>query len=245
MSVLRGLHRFPKTRSFQITRVVQGAGEVCASSSATRFSPNQFATGEPHQVLTLRSEICIGRFFFPPWHHLEGPFAFSPSPFPPESEGIELGPADLIEKEIESLRRLVSDPAVRRSFLRDTRSAEEWDLIEHPLGEVCRSEMGESIRLLEPRSATAELRPDQRDTDSLPPYELLDRVLARFIEGRASVDDLVRDGLPRDVVMATRSLLDRNEYKRRQAPPILRVTPRSFGPGRRLPIARGGFGEGG
>ena len=85
---------------------------------------------------------------------------------------------------------------------------------------------------------SAELRPDQKDTDSLPPYDLLDSILEAYIERRASVADVVDEGVDPELAQRIRRLLDRNEYKRRQAPPVLRVSTKSFGPGRRLPLAR-------
>ncbi len=91
------------------------------------------------------------------------------------------------------------------------------------------------------RAPSAELRADQRDEDDLPRYDVLDAVLEGLIEGRLSRAEVQARGLPADVVRRVRGLLDRNEYKRRQAPPILRVTSRAFGSGRRLPLARGGF----
>jgi NAD+ synthase (glutamine-hydrolysing) len=86
---------------------------------------------------------------------------------------------------------------------------------------------------------SAELRPDQVDEDSLPPYDVLDHMLHGFIEEAASVEQLVARGLDEQQLRRIRRLLDLNEYKRRQAPPVLRVSPRAFGPGRRLPLARG------
>ena len=91
------------------------------------------------------------------------------------------------------------------------------------------------------KAPSAELRADQRDEDDLPPYPVLDRVLEGLLERRRTRAQLEEEGLPADVVRRVRKLLDRNEYKRRQAPPILRVTTRAFGSGRRLPIARSGF----
>jgi NAD+ synthase/NAD+ synthase (glutamine-hydrolysing) len=85
---------------------------------------------------------------------------------------------------------------------------------------------------------SAELRPDQADTDSLPPYHLLDAILEAYIENQASVGDVVATGVDEALARRVRGLLDRNEYKRRQAPPVLRVTSKAFGPGRRLPLAR-------
>ena len=92
------------------------------------------------------------------------------------------------------------------------------------------------------KAPSAELRTHQGDEDDLPPYPVLDAVLEGFIERRRTRAELEAEGLPADVVHRVRRLLDRNEYKRRQGPPILRVTTRAFGTGRRLPIARSGFG---
>jgi NAD+ synthase (glutamine-hydrolysing) len=86
------------------------------------------------------------------------------------------------------------------------------------------------------RAPSAELRPDQRDEDSLPPYELLDRILQGYIELDQSREQLIAQGLPQvDVDRAIR-LVDLAEYKRRQAPPGIKVTSRAFGRDRRMPI---------
>ncbi len=86
---------------------------------------------------------------------------------------------------------------------------------------------------------SAELRPDQRDTDSLPPYPVLDDVLRRYIEERADLDAIVAaTGHPEALVHRILTMVDRNEYKRRQAPPPLRVTSKAFGIGRRFPIVK-------
>jgi NAD+ synthase (glutamine-hydrolysing) len=86
------------------------------------------------------------------------------------------------------------------------------------------------------RAPSAELRADQLDEDSLPPYELLDRVLEGYVERDLSRDELVAEGLPDSVVAEVIALVDRAEYKRRQAPPGIRITTRAFGRDRRLPI---------
>jgi NAD+ synthase (glutamine-hydrolysing) len=86
------------------------------------------------------------------------------------------------------------------------------------------------------RPPSAELRPDQRDEDSLPPYEILDRILEAYVEGDRGRDDIVEDGLPADVVDEVIRMVDRAEYKRRQAPPGIKITPKAFGRDRRLPI---------
>jgi NAD+ synthase (glutamine-hydrolysing) len=83
---------------------------------------------------------------------------------------------------------------------------------------------------------SAELRPGQLDTDSLPPYEVLDPILEGYVEDDTSVDELVAQGFDRAIVEKVVRLVDGAEYKRRQAPPGPKVTGRSFGKDRRLPI---------
>ena len=84
---------------------------------------------------------------------------------------------------------------------------------------------------------SAELRPGQTDQDSLPPYEVLDEILRLYIEETRELEEIVsRTGFDRDVVLDTLTRVDSNEYKRRQAPPGLRVSAKAFGIGRRLPI---------
>ena len=86
------------------------------------------------------------------------------------------------------------------------------------------------------RAPSAELRPDQRDEDSLPPYAELDRVLEEYVELDRSREELTEDGFDRDVVERALSMIDRAEYKRRQAPPGVKLRPRAFGRDRRVPI---------
>jgi NAD+ synthase len=86
---------------------------------------------------------------------------------------------------------------------------------------------------------SAELKPDQKDQDSLPPYEELDAILEGLIEGEKSVDALVAAGFERATVLRVWKMLDRAEYKRRQAPPGVKITPRAFGRDRRYPITNG------
>jgi NAD+ synthetase len=84
---------------------------------------------------------------------------------------------------------------------------------------------------------SAELRPDQTDQDSLPPYEVLDRIVEAYVERHQDLEDIVAMGLDRHDVSTVIALIDRNEYKRRQAAPGLKITSKAFGVGRRYPIA--------
>ncbi len=86
------------------------------------------------------------------------------------------------------------------------------------------------------RVPTAELRPNQRDQDSLPEYDLLDRIIMGYVEQDQSARDLVESGLPAGEVERVIRMIDRNEYKRRQSPPGVRITVKAFGKDRRLPI---------
>lgn len=86
------------------------------------------------------------------------------------------------------------------------------------------------------RPPTAELREDQTDQDTLPPYEILDDILKRLVEREQPLSDIIADGFERDVVMRIDHLLNIAEYKRRQAPPGVKVTRRNFGRDRRYPI---------
>ncbi len=86
------------------------------------------------------------------------------------------------------------------------------------------------------KAPSAELRPDQLDTDSLPPYDVLDPILERYIEDDATADEIAADGYDRDLVYRIARMVDRNEYKRRQAAPGVRITRKGFGRDRRLPI---------
>jgi NAD+ synthase (glutamine-hydrolysing) len=86
------------------------------------------------------------------------------------------------------------------------------------------------------RAPSAELRPDQRDEDSLPPYELLDRILEAYVERDEGREEMIAAGMPGETVDKVIRLVDRSEYKRRQAAPGIRITPRAFGKDRRLPI---------
>jgi NAD+ synthase (glutamine-hydrolysing) len=89
------------------------------------------------------------------------------------------------------------------------------------------------------RAPSAELAPDQKDTDSLPPYEVLDPILERYVERDESAEEIIAAGFDAATVRRVLRMVDRNEYKRRQAPPGVRITPRAFGRDRRYPITSG------
>lgn len=88
------------------------------------------------------------------------------------------------------------------------------------------------------KAPSAELRPNQTDQDSLPPYEILDEILKRYIEEERSAEDIIDDGFDPEIVKKVIVTVDRNEYKRKQAAIGVKVTSRAFGSGRRMPIAQ-------
>ncbi len=88
------------------------------------------------------------------------------------------------------------------------------------------------------KAPSAELRPDQHDQQSLPPYPVLDAILHRYVEDEKSAAEIVAAGFDRETVLKVIRLIDRSEYKRRQAAPTLKVTSRAFGTGRRMPMAQ-------
>ncbi len=103
-----------------------------------------------------------------------------------------------------------------------------------------RNTLGEAIpaRVIT-REPTAELRADQKDSDSLPSYDILDPILEAFIEEDLSVAEITTRGFERDIVIRILELVKRNEYKRRQAPPGIRISGRAFGRDWRYPITSG------
>lgn len=86
------------------------------------------------------------------------------------------------------------------------------------------------------KAPSAELRPDQKDSDSLPPYELLDNILHLYIEQRKGPDEIIQSGYDKATVRRILKMVNTNEWKRLQAPPVLRISAKAFGPGRRMPI---------
>ncbi len=100
-----------------------------------------------------------------------------------------------------------------------------------------RNRTGEVIpRPVIDKAPSAELRPGQKDTDTLPPYEILDAILLRYVEMDRSIADIVADGFDEELVCRVAAMVDRNEYKRRQAAPGVKITRKAFGRDRRLPI---------
>jgi NAD+ synthase (glutamine-hydrolysing) len=88
------------------------------------------------------------------------------------------------------------------------------------------------------KAPSAELKPDQTDQDTLPPYDVLDRIIKDYVENRASAEAIVAKGEDKRTVEAVIRMIDTNEYKRRQAAPGIKITSKAFGLGRRFPIAR-------
>jgi NAD+ synthase (glutamine-hydrolysing) len=86
------------------------------------------------------------------------------------------------------------------------------------------------------RAPSAELKDDQTDQDSLPPYDVLDRIIEQYVVNDESIETIVERGIDRVEVERVANMIDGNEYKRRQAPPGVRITLKAFGKDRRLPI---------
>jgi NAD+ synthase (glutamine-hydrolysing) len=128
---------------------------------------------------------------------------------------------------------LYGDMAGGVAVIKDVPKTLVYELVRHRNGVAGRDLVPASV--LE-RPPSAELRPDQRDSDSLPPYELLDRVLEAYVERDQGREEMIAAGLPAEAVEDTMRLVDRSEYKRRQAAPGIRITPKAFGRDRRLPI---------
>jgi NAD+ synthase (glutamine-hydrolysing) len=128
---------------------------------------------------------------------------------------------------------LYGDMAGGFALLKDVFKTEVFRLARHLNGRAGRELIPATI--IE-RAPSAELRADQVDEDSLPPYEALDRVLEAYVEQDRSREELSHDGFDPDVVERALALIDRAEYKRRQAPPGVRLTPKAFGRDRRTPI---------
>lgn len=115
------------------------------------------------------------------------------------------------------------------------------DLLKTQVYELSRRLNREGEIIPEPiltRAPSAELKPDQRDQDTLPPYEILDQILELYINQNKSLEEIVSKGFQGSLVSRVLTMVGRAEFKRRQAPPVLKVSPRAFGTDRRIPIAR-------
>jgi NAD+ synthase (glutamine-hydrolysing) len=128
---------------------------------------------------------------------------------------------------------LYGDMAGGFALLKDVYKTDVFRLAEH-LNERARRDL--IPRTIIERAPSAELRADQLDEDSLPPYDELDRVLEAYVELDSSREELTTDGFDKDVVDRAVGMIDRAEYKRRQAPPGVKLRPKAFGRDRRVPI---------
>jgi NAD+ synthase (glutamine-hydrolysing) len=128
---------------------------------------------------------------------------------------------------------LYGDTAGGFAVIKDVPKTLVYKLAEH-INKIERREIIPADVLTRPPSA--ELRPNQKDTDSLPEYDLLDTILKGYVEEDKSAQQLIESGLPKDVVYNVIRMVDRNEYKRRLCPPGIKITPKAFGKDRRLPI---------
>jgi len=117
--------------------------------------------------------------------------------------------------------------------LKDVPKTMVFELAQHRNREARREVIPLSVLA---RVPSAELRANQKDTDTLPPYELLDPILEAYVEDDLSIAEIVGRGFEREVVVKVARLVDKNEYKRRQAAPGIKITTRNFGQGRRLPV---------
>jgi NAD+ synthase (glutamine-hydrolysing) len=129
---------------------------------------------------------------------------------------------------------LYGDMAGGFAVIKDVPKTLVYRLARHRNGLGPKPAIPQSVIEKEP---SAELRPDQRDVDSLPSYETLDPILEAYVEEDKSVDAIAGMGFDEELVKRVMTMVDRNEYKRRQAPPGVKISPRAFGRDRRLPMA--------
>ncbi len=111
-------------------------------------------------------------------------------------------------------------------------------ILVYELSEYVNNKAGREVipRSIIERAPSAELRPEQKDEDSLPPYEVLDVIVHEYVEEDRAPDEIIAQGFAHELVEEVVAMIDRNEYKRRQAPPGVKITPKAFGRDRRLPI---------
>ncbi len=131
---------------------------------------------------------------------------------------------------------LYGDMAGGFAVIKDVPKTLVYKLCEHKNARAGRAIIPQEIMTKPP---SAELRPGQIDQDSLPAYDLLDRILEEFIERDKTVKEIIAEGYPREVVKKVARLVDLNEYKRRQAPPGIKISQKAFGKDRRMPITNG------
>ncbi|HYM16186.1 MAG TPA: NAD+ synthase [Dehalococcoidia bacterium] len=129
---------------------------------------------------------------------------------------------------------LYGDMAGGFAVIKDVPKTLVWDLARHRNRSAGRDIIPRAVIDKPP---SAELRAEQLDTDTLPPYDVLDPILQAYVEDDRSVAEIVAAGYDAALVQRIVKMVDRNEYKRRQAPPGIKITPRAFGRDRRLPIA--------
>lgn len=86
------------------------------------------------------------------------------------------------------------------------------------------------------KEPTAELKPNQKDKDTLPPYDMLDKILKAYVEEDKGINEITSMGFDKEIVAKVLKMVDRSEYKRRQSPPGIKITPKAFGRDRRMPI---------
>ena len=138
---------------------------------------------------------------------------------------------------------LYGDTAGGFAVIKDVPKTLVYELSRHINDVAGRELIPESVLV---RPPSAELRPGQKDQDSLPPYDTLDPILAAYVEEDLAPDDIAARGFDPDTIAHVVRLVDRSEYKRRQAPPGVKITPKAFGRDRRLPITNrylGGIGR--
>ena len=128
---------------------------------------------------------------------------------------------------------LYGDMAGGFAVIKDVPKTLVYEVARHVNARAGRAVIPESVF---ERAPSAELRPDQRDQDTLPPYPVLDPILEAYVENDLGVSDMVARGFDRETVQKTVAMVDRNEYKRRQGPIGVKITPRAFGRDWRLPI---------
>jgi NAD+ synthase (glutamine-hydrolysing) len=128
---------------------------------------------------------------------------------------------------------LYGDMAGGFAVIKDLLKTWVYKLSEHINASAGKDIIPESILTKAP---TAELKPDQTDQDTLPPYDLLDRILEEFVEKDKTIQEIIELGYDKDIVRKVARLVDKSEYKRRQAPPGIKITKKAFGKDRRVPI---------